>query len=60
MDKGDTVLIIDKTHSWYGQTGTLGEELSKSPDSAAPKGMYKVELDNGMSAGCYLNQLEKL
>lgn len=51
----DRVLIRDKKHSWYGQTGTLTEkEMKPFP------GMFRVELDNGMAAGCYLNQLEKL
>lgn len=47
------VLIKDKKHPWHGQTGTLtGDQL--------PTGQYIVRLDNGMGAGCYLNQLEEL
>lgn len=49
------VMIKDKTHPWYGYTGTLtDEELSSMP------GMFVVKLDNGMKAGCYLRQLEEL
>lgn len=49
------VLIIDKKHGWYGFTGTLtDEELTNMP------GMYRVNLDNGMSAGCYVTQLKVL
>lgn len=61
MKPGDKVLIRDKKHKWYGHTGTFtGEELAATPGSAAPKGMYRVELDNGMAAGCFVYQLEAL
>lgn len=60
LEEGDRVLIKDKKHSWYGFSGILRKELSKTPGSAAPKGMYDVKLDNGIRAGCYLRQLEKL
>lgn len=51
----DRVLIRDKSHKWYGQTGRLTEEEMKPFP-----GMFRVELDNGFAAGCYLKQLEKL
>lgn len=54
MKSGDRVLIRDKKHPWYGNVGTLSDELPNTP------GMYRVELENGMAAGCYLRQLEKL
>ncbi len=49
------VLIKDKKHPWYGNTGILGDEMLPNMP-----GMFRVELDNGMNAGCYLNQLEFL
>lgn len=55
MKAGDRVLIRDKSHKWYGQTGTLTDETM----TIFPM-MYRVELDNGMAAGCYKWQLEKL
>lgn len=47
-------LIIDKKHSWYGNAGILGKELSNMP------GMFRLELDNGMAAGVYKNQIKEL
>lgn len=60
MNQGDRVLITDKKHPWYGHTGVLGDEMALKPGSAAPKAMYVVRLDNGMGAGCFLEQLKKL
>lgn len=52
---GDRVLIRNKQHKWYGYTGDLTDEtMEPFPD------MYRVELDNGFAAGCYLTELEKL
>lgn len=53
MKKGDRVVIKDKGHPWYGHSGVIKERTPNMP------GMYVVDLDNGMSAGCYLYQLEK-
>lgn len=54
MNTGDRVLIRDTEHPWYGQAGELGEPFPNSRD------MYVVHLDNGMRAGAYLRQLERL
>lgn len=56
MKAGDRVLIRNKKHPWYGETGTLTDEVMKPsfPD------MFRVNLDNGFGAGCYLEELEKL
>jgi len=43
---GDRVLIIGK-HVWSGHTGTIGGDIKTIVGS-----MWKVELDNGFSAGC--------
>jgi translation initiation factor IF-1 len=52
---GDRVLVKAKSHKWYGTTGTLtDEEMKPFP------GMFRVNLDNGLAAGCYLSELEKL
>lgn len=53
MKSGDRVFIKDKVHPWYGHTGTLTDEHNNM-------GQYRVELDNGMAAGCKLIQLEKV
>lgn len=55
MSAGDRIRIKDQHHSWYGETGTLTmETMNGFPH------MYRVELNNGIAAGCYLRQLEKL
>lgn len=49
------VLIKDKAHPWYGHSGVVSQKmLSDMP------GMVVVELDNGLSSGCYTYQLEEL
>lgn len=56
MKAGDRVMIRSQQHPWYGQTGILTDETMKP----SHRGMYRVKLDNGFSAGCYLRELEKL
>ncbi len=58
MKPGDRVLINDRGHPWYGYSGILGQLLNQNNSSA--RGMYAVDLDNGMAAGCFLRQLEKV
>lgn len=53
-------MIKNIGHPWYGHTGVLGRELSKEPGSTAPKDLWTVKLDNGMNAGCYIDELEAL
>lgn len=57
MSAGDRVLIRDPAHPWHGYSGWLGEKMK---GGAAQFDLYTVELDNGISAGCMLKQLEKL
>lgn len=53
VEDGKRVLIKDKKHPWYGQTGAL-------TDFMLDTGQLVVELDNGMNAGCFLEQLDDL